>query len=150
MIQVDLGADRAELCDKAWRDGKIIIMATMAEGPDAGRQVVCITPRKAFRDSIPRTMANARDASFRESVQSAIRAQVMKGMTSLNVSNDHDVMNDIAILMAMKLGHGENIVNGSGLFTVVVLVNEDESLPWFKRGFVANPRERPQWATKDD
>lgn len=146
MVTVDLADDQKTLADRSWRDGKIIIMATMAEGPDAGKQVVCITPRSKFRDSLPRISRNLRDRDFCDSVRAAIRDQVSRGMSKLQSSNDRDFMDDIAILMAMKLVAGENIVNGSGLFTVMILVNQDESLPWHKRGFVANPRERPEWA----
>jgi hypothetical protein len=123
----------------AWRDGKIVIIATLAEGPNAGGEVMCITKRTDVNSGIRRVRRKDlhRNAHFMESVRTAIRAAVRKGISSLSPSNDQDFMNDLCVLMSVKCVAGESALDGSGLFSLLMAVNPDESVPWTRRGLLA-------------
>lgn len=121
--------------DAAWHSGKLIIIATTQEGDAAGRQIACITPRDSFLASLGRVRKSAKRREFMRSLRNAIRSQLSQ-TRSLTPQTDKDFMDDLAILMAAKLSYGENILEGSGLFSLMLAVSPDENLPWDERGFL--------------
>lgn len=120
----------------AWSSSKLVIVAVMAEGPHAGKEVVCITPRANFRKGLPRAAKNAHSVHFLDSLRGAIRAQVLRGLDELTDETDGNFMDDLAILMAVKVTLGESALDGSGLFSIMLAVNPDEAAPWTERGFI--------------
>ena len=121
---------------QAWQDGKLVILGTLAEGPNAGGNVVCVTPRDGFVRGIKRCRAYRSDRGFIDSVRSAIRSEVLRGLDRLNPTNAKNLMDDLTIMMALKLNAGESVLDGSGLFSLALLVDQDGTRPWNQRGFV--------------
>lgn len=120
--------------------GKITVVAHIGIGPDAGDVVVCITTRAFIRDGVKRWTQYREQARFGPiltSVRKAIGDQLSDGIGHLTPSTDKEFMDDLAILMAAKLALGPDVVDGSGLGGIMIIVEEDEGLPWNKRGFLS-------------
>lgn len=125
-----------------WDAGKIVICATLQEGPQASGQILCATDRLNFRASIRHLQRRATDALLAD-IASEIHAQVLKGVAGLTLETDKQFMDNIAALMAFKLAAGdEAVLDGSGLFSLVLAVSPDAAAPWHKRGFLY-PRDVP-------
>lgn len=125
---------------KARAAGKITIIGDIGLGPDAGGTVVCITKRDVIRDSAKRWTQyrdRAQFAPILASVRNTISIQLSDGIGYLTPSTDKAFMDDLAILMAAKLVLGPDVVAGSGLSGIMIAVEEDEGLPWNKRGFLS-------------
>jgi len=124
---------------QAWDAGKIIIIGTLSEGPDAGKEVVCIAKRHEVRDGIRRAKRLfEKDPGFLESVRRTLRRQALKGLSGLAPGRDGDFMGDLAIMMSVKIAaQDEHVLDGSGLFSLMIAVNPDETAPWTKRGLLS-------------
>jgi hypothetical protein len=124
----------------AWNAGNVVIVATLAEGPWAGRDLICITPRDELKRGVKRCRhrRSASDQAFMGSLREAIVEQVHHGIGKLTPANDHDLMDDLTILMAVKLAAGgrESVLDGTGLFSLRLLVSPDTEVPWTARGFL--------------
>jgi len=133
-------ADPHPVMYAAWNEGRVVILATLAEGPNAGMQVICATGRSELKSSIKRVQRGKmwRDQHFMDSLRGAIRAQILRGVAKLDRTNDQDFMGDLAIMMAVKLGGGgEKALDDTGLFSLLLAVSEDQALPWMRRGFLS-------------
>lgn len=137
MVELSAPWDRPS---QAWAEGKLIILATLAEGPNAGHQVVCVASRSGLKRGIKRSVAKLSwlDRGFMHSLSSAIQAEVRRGITHLNSTNDQNFMDDLTIMMAVRLAsRSESVLDGSGLFSLFLAVNPDESAPWTNRGLLS-------------
>lgn len=122
-----------------WTADKVVILATFGEGPHTGTQVACATPRVSLRGHVRRAKNRQswRDPHFMHSLSSAILSQVHRGVAQLMSATDKDFMGDLAILMGVKFaGGGEEVLAGAGLFSILLAVSEDATLPWDQRGFL--------------
>ena len=134
--------DPHPLMTAAWNEGRIVIIATLGDGPDAGKQTLCITPRSELLGGIERARRGKlwRDQHFMDSLRGALSARIGCGIMGLNSSNDADFMGDLAVMMAIKIAGGwEQALDGSGLFSLLIIVSPDESLSWERRGFLGVP-----------
>lgn len=130
--------DGDEALTKIWSAGRIAIVGTFAEGPEAGSMVVCATDRMAFLrhvQDVSRSMQKY--PGFVPSVQTHIRSQVLKGVAKLTPKNDADFMNDLALLMCIKIiSRSDAALKDAGLFALALSISSDTSLPWDKRGLL--------------
>jgi hypothetical protein len=126
--------DVEERLRKARADGCITIVAHLADGPDAGNDVACITKRKTMRERVQYWERHVsrlpRRTIVLDSVRAAIAKQVAAGVSWLNPATDTKFMDDLAILMAAKLVLGSDVVEGAGLSNIMIAVEEDHTLPW--------------------
>jgi hypothetical protein len=123
----------------AWRSGKLVIIGTIGEGPDAGGAVICVTPRADFLSHCDRARISlAKYPGFLHRVRGAIRREILRGVSRLTPQNDKNLMDDLAIMMAVKLAMGESAINESGLFSLMLAIDNDGSRPWDERGFMAS------------
>lgn len=122
----------------AWTAGKIVIVATLADGPSAGGSVMCCTPRENMRVGIKKAHGAMHKSGFRHSLVTAIRQQVQRGVGDLAPANDQDFMDDLVILACVKLARGgdDGVLDGTGLFSLLLAVSPDTSAPWFQRGLL--------------
>jgi hypothetical protein len=116
----------------AWRDGKLVILAAIAEGKDAGGSAMCITSRQDFK-SIRRDATPHRLDCHK--LSTAIRSALILGVSG---QAEQDLIDDLAILMALRVNGyvSEEYLAECGLFAIGLSVNPDTSLPWHKRGFL--------------
>lgn len=123
----------------AWTAGKIVIIGMVSEGPAAGGQVVCIAKRHEMMRGITRAKNSlGRFPGFLDSVRTTIHEQISRGFSRLNKRNDKNFMDDLAIMMAAKLATGrEEVLDGSGLFSLMIAIDPDDTKPWTRRGMLA-------------
>lgn len=129
------------LFQSAWHAGKIVIVGTLAEGPDAGGQVVCLVKRETMLRDIDKVRARlSRFPGFLDSVRAAIKAEAAKGVSRLTPKTDKHLMADLAIMMCAKLMIGdESPLEQSGLFSLMIAVSPEDHFPWDRRGFLSAP-----------
>lgn len=120
-----------------WHASKLVVMATLAAGPDAGAMIGSLSPRSEFRKLLSLTPSKLRTPAWLESVRRTTREQVLKGVRNLNPSNDNDFMANLLLLMCAKLAVGEQALEKSGIFSLMLAVNPDTTQPWTKRGFIS-------------
>lgn len=128
---------------KAWADGRLVIIATIGIGPHTGKGVCCIADRADIRHAIKRIRRGV-SPRFEISVASAIREAV--STEDLDEGQEQALMHDLAILMAARsMGAEDHLVEASGLFSIAIAVNPDKTQPWHKRGFInsRDAREAP-------
>jgi len=121
--------------EQAWADGRLVVIAVMSIGPHAGKAICCITDRREFR-RVMRDWARNDSHAHRLSVVSAVREAIMQA--ELTGEQEADMMNDICLLMALRaVGRcDEALLEASGLFSLSLSINSDETEPWDKRGFI--------------
>lgn len=139
MEPIALHGDASEIMHRAWSSDRIVIVAILAEGPDVGGEVLCITPRKNLNDTIKRAERekSLRDKDFINSVRSALVTQIRCGTRALSAENDSNFMDDLATMMALKYAaKNDALLEGSGLFSLHIAVNPDDKAPWTARGLL--------------
>lgn len=121
----------------AWQEGKIVIVATLAEGPSAGCKVACVAVRGEILSGIRGARENLRRPGFLGNLRSAMKHYIAGGMAGRDVDAERNFMNDIAIMASLKAATGdESLLNESGLFSVLIAISEDAALPWHQRGLL--------------
>lgn len=122
----------------AWNEGKLVITAKLLEGPQAGRDVICITSREEFiTDVLPGMKKHVKRRSFMRSLKAAIHDQVHAGLANLTPSTEANFMSDLTLLMAAQVVRDdESVTDGTGLFSILLAVNPDVTQPWHQRGLL--------------
>ncbi len=126
---------RGEL-KEAWAHGKLVIVARLAEGPQAGQEVLCVTSREEFVQNLAVVIETTRASSVMQSLRKAIHDQVVQGLLDLTPQTDQNFMGDLVLLMSVACAIGETAVEDTGLFSIMFAVNPDDSLPWHQRGIL--------------
>ncbi len=126
----------------AWGAGKIVVLAVVADGLHTGAEVACSISRGTFLHYMPRIHRDLTSiSSFADSVRGSIRGMIAKDVTRLTPPSDERFRAELVIMMAMKIAIGEAAVEGSGLSTISIVVDEDARLPWKQRGMLGPEKE---------
>jgi hypothetical protein len=124
-----------------WASGRVAVIATLAEGPNAGYQVVCALKRQDLRAGVRKANWSRKweDGHFMDSLRGAVRGQIMRGIAQLTPETDQNFMGDLAILISLKIASSdEGVLDRTGLFSLFLAVSEDATQPWTKRGFLSS------------
>ncbi len=120
----------------AWDQKKLVIVAKIGEGPQAGQEVLCLTERDQFVADLPKVKKHVRSRPFMRSLRRALRSEITKGLEGLSPETDHDFMGDLMLMMQAKIVRGDEVLRESGLFDILLAVNPDTSRPWDQRGIL--------------
>ena len=135
---IDINAAGEMVFYRYWKDGKIVIIGRLAEGPMAGQQVACVTDRGNFIRGVREAKDALNRPQFLASLRASIKAQIAKGTASLIPGTSNDFMNDLGVMMACKVATGdESLLNDSGLFSLMIAIDPDTKAPWHRRGLLA-------------
>jgi hypothetical protein len=129
-----------DVLNRARRDEeKIVILATIATGVNKDRHVCCLTPRDELMSGIETIAALPRHErrGVLASVSKAVHTATNQRLENYNSSNDADLMSDLALLMALQWTSGESVLQGSNLSNLVILIDDDDTLPWDRRGMLS-------------
>ena len=120
-------------------EDKAIIVASIAPGVNRDGELWCVTPRAELIFSTLTISALRRcdRRSILNSIVNAVAAATNEQLTQYDSHNDSDLMNDLALLMAMRLTHGEAALIGSNIHQIMLAIDPDVTLPWERRGMLS-------------
>jgi hypothetical protein len=129
-------SEKVNIIREAHRAGKLVVTAIVKDGPNAGGGIANIVTPAVMLDGVAavKEMPQRERENTVRSVADAVREAVALPVSLLSPANDRDLMDDIALLMALRLVVGDEVLQGSGLLELAFAIDEDESLPWQQRG----------------
>lgn len=130
-----------DLCGEHWKKGYCAVRVIPTAGHHTGGAIVSLVPRKTLEEAVL-TLSN--DAKIKPAKMAVALASVQREVTKavrkskrLDPSNDRDLMDDLAILMAATMVVGPDVALAfTPIEAIALWVHPDESLPWYERGML--------------
>jgi hypothetical protein len=122
--------------DTHLREGKVLVAASVADGPYAGAGILCITSRSEIQDiltELSKMKANKLRRMLR-SVVIAVRQGLQDRATS--PSDNQDLMADLPLLLAARILWGEEVLKGTHVKRLNLWVHRDQERNWDERGML--------------
>ena len=131
--------DNESRMSSARRDkGMVVVLASVSEGPNAGAKIVSMTPREDLVHAVRHVRAKNRGERrhLLRSIARTVVAGVAVSISEISPANDADLMADLVILMAFAIVEGRRVLTRTGLHDIKLAIEEDETLPWHRRGML--------------
>jgi hypothetical protein len=118
------------------REGKVLVAASVTDGPYAGAGILCITPRNELQDILTdlATMKPNKQRRMLRSVVIAVRRGLQDKATKPN--DNQDLMGDLPILLAARILWGESVLKNSHVGRLNLWIHRDQTRSWDNRGML--------------
>ena len=138
MVDVAPGSEKAvDMWQKVKEGDTILVHIIPTAGPHAGASIVSMSPRKELDSLVAdiSAMKKSHYARTLKSVKEGVRTAIMN---PTDPTENGDLLTDILILFAFKLAGGreDEVLQNSGLMSLMLLISADESLTWQQRGML--------------